>query len=481
MSGAEAVFAPDDFAPLRAALSESAVITDQDVIALYVVDQRDLLRGRTSAVLRPSTTAEVQAIVRFAAERGLGVVPQGGNTGYCGGATPDMSGRQLVVSFERMNRIRSVDVLGHTMAADAGVILVDAQRAAEAADLFLPLSLGAEGSCRLGGNVGTNAGGLSVLRYGMMRDLVLGLEVVLPNGELLDELRSLRKNNTGYDLKQAFIGAEGTLGLVTGVLLKLSPRIVRRATAWVQLAQGAPIAEMLAIVRRETGDLVSSFEFITTPSVELALSDTPQGGLAAGPGGALLIELASSTKRIELDELLFGALEAPIERGWVQDAFLAQSDRQRTEMWRLRESIPEGEKRVGGSVKHDISVPLAAVQEFLQRGVEAVRQHDPNLKLSVYGHVGDGNVHFNILVPPGRDRLDFTHEIEGGLSLVLYEIAQALGGTFSGEHGVARLKRDLLERYASSTRLELMRRIKSAHDPKGIMNPGAVVDPAPSV
>lgn len=260
------------------------------------------------AVLRPSSTAEVQAVVRFAAARGFGVVPQGGKTGHCGGATPDTSGRDLVVSFERMNRVRSVDPLGHVMSADAGVVLADAQRAAEAAGLFLPLSLGAEGSCRLGGNVGTNAGGLSVLRYGMTRDLVLGLEVVLPNGDLLDEMRSLRKNNTGYDLKQNFNGAEGTLGLVTGVVLKLSPRVVQRVTGWVRLARGAPIAEMLAVVRRATADLVSSFEFITVPSIALVLGDAPADGLGAGSSGAILVELAASTNHIPLDDLLGAAL-----------------------------------------------------------------------------------------------------------------------------------------------------------------------------
>lgn len=473
------VLGDDVLSTLLNMLGQAGVIIDPEVIAPYVVDHREVIRGRTPAVLRPRSVVEVQEIMRFATRHGFGIVPQGGNTGYCGGATPDETGRQLVVSLERMSRIRSIDPLGHTMAADAGVVLADAQSAAHSAGLFLPLSLGAEGSCRLGGNLGTNAGGLSVLRYGMTRDLVLGLEVVLPNGELLDDMRSLRKNNTGYDLKQNFIGAEGTLGVVTGLVLKLAPSVVHRATGWMQLAKRAPMAEMLAVIRRETADLVSSFEFITAPSIVLGLGGSPAGALRAGSGGAILVELAASTTRISLDDLLSGALESLIEKGWIEDALLAQSERQRAEMWRLRESIPEGEKRAGGSVKHDISVPLSALGTFLERGVEAVARHDPGLKLSVYGHVGDGNVHFNILVPTGRDRLEFTREIESGLSLGLYNLALSLGGTFSGEHGVGRSKRGLLERYASPSRLALMRKIKQAHDPSGLMNPGAVVDSPP--
>jgi FAD/FMN-containing dehydrogenase len=463
----------------REVLGEAGMVTSPDLLERYIVDQRDLIRGVTPAVLRPGNTAEMQQIVRLATSAGFGLVPQGGNTGYCGGATPDLSGRQLIVSLERMTRIREVDRLGHTLSADAGVILADAQRAATTEGLMLGLSLGAEGSCRLGGNIGTNAGGLSVLRYGMTRDLVLGLEAVLPNGDLLDDMRGLRKNNTGYDLKQAFIGAEGTLGIVTGVVLKLVPEPVTRATGWVQLTAGAPIAEMLALVRRESADLVSSFEFMTETSIGLVQGDEAgPGGLRAGAGGTLLIELASSSARVPLDDLLSGALELMIERGWVEDALIAQSERQRTDMWRLRESIPEGEKKAGGSVKHDISVPLGAIETFLARGGEAVAAYDPRLRLSVYGHVGDGNVHYNVLVPPGEERLAFTHRIEGDLSHRLYAIALALGGTFSGEHGVARLKRDLLERYADPARLRLMRRVKAAFDPDNRMNAGALVDPA---
>ena len=467
----------DSIDPFRDALGASGVVTSPDLVERYIVDHRMLLRGTTPAVLRPASTAEMQHIVRLAARHGFGLVPQAGNTGYCGGATPDTSGRQLVVSLERMNRIREVDPLGHTLSADAGVILADAQAAALEHGLMLSLSLGSEGSCRLGGNVGTNAGGLSVLRYGMTRDLVLGLEVVLPNGDVLNDMSRLRKNNTGYDLKQNFIGSEGTLGIVTGVVLKLGPKPVVRATVWVELAANAPLATMLALTRRESADLVSSFEYITAPSIALVQGAQP-GALKAGPGGALLIEFASSSTRLPLDDLLAGTLEPMIEAGWVADALIAQNDRQRAAMWTLRESIPEGEKKAGGSVKHDISLPLGAVEPFLAAAAAAVRAYDERLCLSVYGHLGDGNLHYNVLVPPGRERLALTAEIEHDLSHRLYAIALGLGGTYSGEHGVARLKRDLLERYGDPVRLALMRRIKAAHDPQNLMNAGAVVDAA---
>jgi FAD/FMN-containing dehydrogenase len=469
----------DMLADFRALLGESGVMTAPDFIAPYVVDHRQLIRGETPAVLRPRSTEEVQGVVRLAAQFGFGLVPQGGNTSYVGGATPDQAGRQLVVSLERMNRVRAVDPLGFTLSADAGVILADAQAAAQAAGLMLPLSLGSEGSCRLGGNVGTNAGGLSVLRYGMTRDLVLGLEAVLPDGSLLGDMRALRKNNVGYDLKQMFIGGEGTLGIVTGVVLKLCPEQVLTATAWLQLAKGAPLPQMLAEVRRETADLVSSFEFITANSVALVAALKPgEVNLTTGSGGAVLLEISASSYRVPVDEILLGTLEALMEKGWVEDALLAQSERQRADMWAVRETIPEGEKHAGGSVKHDISVPISALDAFLEQGGAAVAAYDPALVLSVYGHVGDGNIHYNIVVPQGEDRLAFTRRIEAGLAHELYAIAGALGGSFSAEYGIGRLKRDLLERYGDPARIALMGRVKAAFDPAGLMNAGAMVDPA---
>ncbi|MFG1461843.1 FAD-binding oxidoreductase [Xanthobacter sp. DSM 24535] len=468
----------ESLSPFRTLLGEAGVMSTPDLTAPYVTDQRKLISGRTPAVLRPRSTAEVQAVAKLAAQLGFGLVPQAGNTSYVGGATPDDTGRQLVVSLERMNKIRTVDPLGFTLSADAGVILADAHAAAAAAGCMLPLDLGSEGSCRLGGNIGTNAGGLSVLRYGMTRDLVLGIEAVLPDGTLLDDMRALRKNNVGYDLKQLFVGGEGTLGIVTGVVLKLCPAPVLTATAWVQLAPSAQLPQMLAEVRRETSDLVSSFEYITANSV--ALVEALKGstlGLRTGEGGAVLLEVSSSSGRISPEDLLLGVLEGLMEKGWVEDALLAQSERQRADMWSLRESIAEAEKHAGGSVKLDISVPIPALHSFLDQARTAVTAYDPTLLLSVYGHVGDGNLHYNIVVPKGEDRLAFTRLIEAGLAHELYAIAAALGGSFSAEYGIGRLKRDLLERYGDPTRLALMGRVKAAFDPTGLMNAGAMVDP----
>lgn len=462
--------------PFHALLGEGGVVTDADSLIRYTHDQRALMQGQTPGVLRPRSTEEVQAIVRLAVHLGFGLVPQGGNTGYVGGATPEPGRRQLVVSFERMNRIRSVDAAGFTLACDAGTILADAQAAAEVQGCLLPLSLGAEGSCRLGGNVGTNAGGLQVLRYGMTRDLVLGLEVVLPDGSLFSDMRTLRKNNIGYDLKQLFIGAEGTLGLVTGVVLKLWPAQTRRATAWLQLAANAPIPEIAALVRRETADLASTFELISASS--LALVADMRGadlGLAAGPGGAVLLELSASSERIPLDDVLLGTLEALMEAGHVEDAVLAQSERQRREMWTIRETIPEAEKHAGGSVKLDIAVPTSAVSSFLERAGAVVAAEAPGTRLSFYGHVGDGNIHFNLMVPAGRDRLAFTREVEAGVAHAVYAVAVDLGGSFSAEYGIGRFKRDLLVRYGEPNRLALLSAIKRAIDPHGVMNAGAMI------
>lgn len=465
-----------DLAPFRDLLGEGGLLTDADSLTRYTHDQRDLMRGETPGVLRPRTTAEVQEIVRLAARLGFGLVPQGGNTSYVGGATPEPGRGQLVVSLERMNRVRAIDATGFTLACDAGTILADAQGAAEAQGCLLPLSLGAEGSCRLGGNLGTNAGGLQVLRYGMTRDLVLGLEVVLPDGSLFSDMRTLRKNNVGTDLKQLFVGSEGTLGIVTGVVLKLWPAQTQRATAWIQLAADAPIPEIAALVRRETADLASTFELISASSLGLVADMRGTDlGLSAGPGGAVLLELSASSARIPLEDVLLGTLEALMEAGHVEDAVLAQSERQRREMWTIRETIPEAEKHAGGSVKLDIAVPTSAVSAFLAKAGAIVEAEAPGTRLSFYGHVGDGNIHFNLMVPAGRDRLAYTAEVEAGVAHAVYAAAMELGGSFSAEYGIGRFKRDLLTRYGDPTRLALLEAVKRAVDPAGLMNAGAMI------
>ena len=462
----------------RNLLGGGGVVDDPERIAAYTTDQRQLFTGSTFAVLKPATTKQVADIVRLAAHLGIGIVPQGGNTSYCGGATPDASGRQIIVSLERMDKIREIDPVSMTIAVDAGAILKNVQDTAADVGLLLPLSLGAEGSCRIGGNIGTNAGGLSVIRYGMTRDLLLGIEAVLSDGTVVSDMRKLRKNNTGYDVKQCFVGSEGTLGIVTGAVLRLAPLPTRRATAWLMLARDAALAELLALVRRESTDLLTTFEFMTARSIALAtaaMTDPP--GLRAGSGGAVLVEFASSSRHLDLDELMQAVLAEAIEAGWIEDAFLAQSGSQRTAMWQVREAIPEGEKRRNGSVKHDISVPLSSIRRFLDLADTQVRSYDADLELSVYGHIGDGNLHYNVLVPPDADRMEFTRRIESSLSLQLYDTAAALGGTFSAEHGVGRFKKQLLERYGDVGRIAAMRRIKTAFDPADVMNPGAIVRP----
>jgi FAD/FMN-containing dehydrogenase len=468
----------DHVQAFRGLLGGTGVVDDPQRLVTYTTDQRQLFTGSTLAILKPATTEQVAEVVKLAARLGVGLVPQGGNTSYCGGATPDASGRQVIVSLERMDTIREVDPLSMSISVDAGAILKNVQNAAASAGLLMPLSLGAEESCRIGGNIGTNAGGLSVIRYGMIRDLLLGIEAVLPDGTIIADMRKLRKNNTGYDAKQCFVGSEGTLGIVTGAVLRLAPLPARRATAWLKLAKDAVLAELLALVRRESGELLTTFEFITARSIALAtgaMANPPSVG--PGPGGAVLVEFASSSRHLDLDGLMEAVLSEAAESGWVEDAYIAQSGAQRTSMWELRETIPEGEKRWGGSVKHDISVPLSSIQRFLEAAGEQVRSYRADLELSVYGHVGDGNLHYNVLVPQGTDRIEFTRLIEGSLSLWLYDTAAALGGTFSAEHGVGRFKKHLLEKYGDAGRVAAMRRIKAAFDPANIMNAGAVVRP----
>ncbi|WP_287069414.1 FAD-binding oxidoreductase, partial [Methylobacterium sp.] len=465
-----------DLDPFREALGHGGVLSEAGETEPYVLDHRGLMRGETPAVLRPRSVAEVQEVVRLAGRLGFGIVPQGGNTGYVGGATPEPGRRQLVVSLERLASLRSIDPLNFTMECDAGMILAQAQAAAAEHGLLLPLSLGSEGSCRLGGNLGTNAGGLQVLRYGMARDLVLGIEAVLADGSLFGDMRSLRKNNVGTDVKQLFVGSEGTLGIVTGVVLKLWPSQDYRATAWVSLAEGAPLPEIAARLRRETADLVSTFELISGNS--LALVERMRGGalgVAAGSGGALLIELSASIERIPLEELLLACLEGLMEAGYVEDAVLAQSESQRRAFWAIRETIPEGEKAAGGSVKLDIALPVSALATFLERAGAELARKMPEVRLSFYGHVGDGNLHYNLLVPEGRERVAFTHEVNEGVAHTVYEIARDLGGSYSAEYGIGRFKRDLLERYADPTRLTLVGAIKRALDPEGRLNAGAML------
>ncbi len=463
--------------PAAAIARIAEIVGDRGVVApadaaAYLTDYRALYAGAAAAIVQPSSTDECAAVLRICNAAGIGVVPQAGNTGYCGGATPFDAARQIVLSLARMRAIRHLDSIGFTLTAEAGVILADAQAAAEREGLLFPLSLGSEGSCRIGGNLSTNAGGLNVVRYGTARDLVLGLEVVLPNGDVLDDLKGLRKDNTGYDLKSLFLGAEGTLGIITAAVLKLYPRPRSLQTAWLAVASVAAANRIVGAARRRTGDQLVSAEYLSRKSLALVLEHVAgvRDPLAAPHEHYLLLELAGSLDDAQLREILEGLLAGGLADGEIVDGTLAESNAQREALWRLRETVPEAERHTGQCIKHDISVPIAAIPEFLseaRRRLVRIADHE----LSVFGHLGDGNLHYNLVPPDGRP---FVGDVPGALTATLYDYVEEVGGSFSAEHGIGIFRRDELARYKSPLALELMRKIKAAIDPNGIMNPGKI-------
>jgi FAD/FMN-containing dehydrogenase len=442
----------------------------------YLTDHRRLYHGRALAVALPRTVAEVTELLAFCNSHHIGVVPQGGNTSYCGGATPDESGRQIVVSLSRLNRIRSLDPLNYSIVAEAGCVLAQIQRAADEAQRFFPLSLGSEGTCQLGGNLSTNAGGVHVLRYGMMRDLVLGLEVALADGRLLSSLGTLRKDNTGYDVKSLFLGAEGTLGIITAASLKLLPKLRAFATAFVAIPDPRAAVALLACLRDASGDRVSSFELIPRIAVDLTSRHIAgvRDPLDAPHAWYALCELTSARAADPLEDLLEQSLAGALEEKLVLDAAVARNERDRAAFWKLRETIPEAQRLDGGSLKHDISVPVASIPDFIERGSSWIADNVPDGRLVAYGHVGDGNLHFNLNQAPGADRATFLAR-EEPVKRAIHDLVRDFGGSFSAEHGIGRLKVGELERYTSPVELDLMRAIKSALDPAGILNPGKVL------
>jgi FAD/FMN-containing dehydrogenase len=456
--GPRGVLSPDDAAPL-------------------LRDERRLYEGAAALVLRPASTEECAAVMRICHDARIGIVPQGGNTSYCGGATPlDGERRQILLSLARLNRIREVDRIGFTLTAEAGVVLARAQEAARAERLLFPLSMGSEGSAQLGGNLSTNAGGLAVLRYGTMRDLVLGLEVVLPNGEVLSELKGLRKDNTGYDCKALFLGAEGTLGVITAAVLKLFPEPRARATAWLAVASVEAACLLLGRARRESGDQVVCAEYVSRRSLNLVLRhvEGARDPLDSPAEHYVLLELASGDADEALRAKLERVLATGLADGEIVDGTIAESEAQRRGLWLLRERVPEAERRDGGSVKHDISVRIGRIAELVERIEPALAQIAPH-RLSLYGHIGDGNLHLNVLPPAGTSIDDFRARSAVALTDCVHELAAALGGSFSAEHGVGILKAPDLVRYKSPAALALMRTLKHALDPLGIMNPGKVL------
>ena len=451
-------------------------LTQPSDVEPFLTDHRRLYHGRALGVAVPRTIEQISRLLACCNEQRIGIVPHGGNTGYCGGATPDESGTQLVLSLKRLNRLRSIDPLNYSLVAEAGCVLADVQNAAEEAERLFPLSLGSEASCQIGGNLSTNAGGTSVLRYGMMRDLVLGLEVVLADGRVLSSLTVLRKDNTGYDIKSLFLGAEGTLGIITAASLKLFPRIRSFATALVAVPDVRSAVSLLTRLRESSGDRVSSFELIPRIAIELTARHIPgvTDPLDKAYEWYILCEITSSRAAESLDAVLEEALAGALTDGLVLDAAVASSERERKALWKMRETIPEAQRIDGASLKHDISVPVASLPDFVQRASEWVAAHVPDGRLVVYGHVGDGNLHFNLNQAPGSARDIFLGR-EQTIKLAIHDLVREFGGSFSAEHGIGRLKVAELERYASAVELDLMRTVKRALDPNAILNPGKVL------
>jgi FAD/FMN-containing dehydrogenase len=462
---------------IRQAVGPQGVLTAAADLEPYVVDWRGVYRGTTAAVVRPANTAEVAAVMKICAETGTPVVPQGGNTGMCGASVPSAGGGEIVLALARMNRVLEVDPLNNTLTAEAGCVLAAIQQAAADADRLFPLSLGAEGSCQIGGNLSTNAGGINVLRYGNTRDLVLGLEVVLPDGRIWKGLRGLRKDNTGYDLKHLFIGAEGTLGIITAATLKLVPRPAANATAWMAVRDPEAALQLLALMRLHCNDRITAFELISRHSLELVWQHIPgtRDPIAEPHPWYVLTELADAGDESALRADLERALETAMTKELVVDAVIAENRTQTQALWHMRESIPEGVRQTPVMVyRHDIAVAVGRIPEFIREAQAALEARFPDVRLICFGHLGDGNLHYNAYLPDrlrsnaaARDAHDVTETV--------YDIVQQYGGSFSAEHGIGLSKVTELARYKSAVELDLMRTVKHALDPQGLMNPGKVL------
>jgi len=442
----------------------------------YATDWRKRYFGAPLVVVRPGTTSEVAAVVKACAETRTAIVPQGGNTGLCGGATPDASGSQVIVSLGRMNRIRAIDPLNNTLTAEAGCVLASLQQAADEADRLFPLSLAAEGSCAIGGNLSTNAGGVQVLRYGNTRELVLGLEVVLPSGEIWDGLRGLRKDNTGYDLKHLFVGAEGTLGIITAAVLKLFPRPRAQATAVAALATPRDALKLLAHVQAHCGDRLTGFELISAICIELVRKHFPRvpAPFAASYPQYALIELSDTQGGAAVGEMLEATLTDAIESGLALDAVVAASVEQARNLWALRENVSEAQAAEGRNIKHDISIPISRIGDFIAVTDAKLAAAFPGVRMVTFGHLGDGNLHYNVTHPEGGDEAAFIARTDD-VNRLVHDSVAAFGGSISAEHGIGQYKRDEIVRYKAAVEIELMRAVKRAIDPLGIMNPGKVL------
>jgi FAD/FMN-containing dehydrogenase len=460
---------------LAAALGRDQLLTADEAMAPYLTDWRGRYRGRARAVVRPADAGQVAAVVRACAAAGVPVVPQGGNTGLCGGATPLADGLAVIVSLGRLDRIRDLDTANNTLCAEAGCTLAAVQAAAATAGRLFPLSLASEGSCEIGGNLSTNAGGVQVLRYGNARELTLGLEVVLPDGRLWNGLRGLRKDNTGYDLKQLFIGAEGTLGIITAAVLKLFPAVQARATAWAAVADPAAAVGLLGRLQALCGDRLTAFELVGRAALELVLKHIPGSRAPFGDGDWFaLIELSDTVTDAGVETLLEEVLAEAVAAGVAGNAAIAGSLAQAAGLWALRENISEAQKIEGVSIKHDVSLPVSRIPEFLESAESGLTAVWPDVRIVAFGHLGDGNLHYNLSKPAAADNPAFIARTAEA-NRIVHDLVDALGGSISAEHGVGQLKREEILRYKCGIEMDLMRRIKDALDPAGLMNPGKVV------
>jgi D-lactate dehydrogenase (cytochrome) len=464
---------PDLVARFAAIVGDKYAVTDASELTPYLTEERNLFHGRSPLVLRPASTEEVSAICRLATEHRIALVPQGGNTGLVGGQTPHNG--EVVISTRRMDKIREVDTASNTMTVEAGTVLQTIQQRASEVDRLFPLSLGAEGSCTIGGNLSTNAGGTGALAFGVARDMALGLEVVLADGRILNGLSKLKKDNTGYDLRNLFIGAEGTLGIITAAVLKLFPKPRAVATAFVGLTSPADALKLLAIAQAEAAGSLTSFELLAEICVDMCVRHGPdiRDPLSQRHPWYVLMEISSS--RDDAAVTLEAILRRGMADGAVEDAVIAASLQQRAALWKLREVIPAAQKPEGGSIKHDISVPVAAVPAFIAEASVAVTKLIPGARPVPFGHLGDGNIHYNVSQPvagmTAQEFLGRWHDVNA----VVFAIALRMGGSISAEHGIGVLKRDDLPGVKDRAAIELMRGIKALLDPLGIMNPGKVL------
>ena len=460
---------------IRAAVGAANVL-EGDGLTAYELDWRKRYHGRALAVVRPASTPEVAAVVRACAARRVAIVTQGGNTGLVGASVPDASGTQLLLSLTRMNRVRAIDAANLTMSVDAGCILQQVQEAAAAQGLLFPLSLAAEGSCTIGGNLATNAGGTQVLRYGNARELCLGLEVVGASGEVWNGLTGLRKDNTGYDLRHLFVGSEGTLGVITGATLKLYPQPAASGTALAALGSLDDAVALLQLAQSRLGASLTGFEVMGGYALDLVRQHFPQLAQPLPPGAwTVLLEQSDSESAAHAHALFEALLETALERGLITDAAVAASLEQAKAMWHLRESIPMAQSVEGPNIKHDIALPISAVSAFVASTDAALLRSFPGVRLVNFGHLGDGNLHYNVQAPIGADADAYLREFEHAVNTLVFDAVGRFGGSFSAEHGIGALKRDELAQRKSPVALQMMRAIKHALDPHNLMNPGRML------